>query len=252
MRSRSHPTTRFAVWQWLAKKRQFHCRGHGRSLTAHWLQVAVLTAAFALAYAVAVWLNASYVARATLRTPDLTLAEFKRVISGDDPAVISEIANRIFQGDDARAAAAREVTRDPSFVDHFIPIYTISRSDLRKPPLLRRQPPPRRLSPFRLALNPPTAPSPAGWQSFLPMRLPMVLKSALVEYVTAQRGVLATTRERLQGQIAGDRASLARVETKIENCEAKRSHTRRRGRRRFTTSGLHCRWRSALPFSGYS
>jgi hypothetical protein len=41
------------------------------------------------------------------------------------------------------------------------------------------------------------------------------LKSALVEYVTAQRGVTATTRERLEGKITSDRASLARLETKI-------------------------------------
>jgi hypothetical protein len=41
------------------------------------------------------------------------------------------------------------------------------------------------------------------------------LKSALVEYVTAQRGALATSRQRLDVKIAADRASLARVERKI-------------------------------------
>ena len=38
------------------------------------------------------------------------------------------------------------------------------------------------------------------------------LKGALVEFVTAQRGALATSRQRLEAKIAGDRASLARVE----------------------------------------
>ena len=43
-------------------------------LAAHWFQVAILTVAFALACAAVVWLNATYVARATLRTPDLTVS----------------------------------------------------------------------------------------------------------------------------------------------------------------------------------
>src|SRR6266404_7520132 len=102
-------------------------------LAAHWLQIVILTIAFVFAYAVVVWLNASYVARAILRTPDLTVSEFKRVIeAASDAAVISELATRIFQGDDARAAIARDLARDPFFADHFIPIYTISRSDLRE------------------------------------------------------------------------------------------------------------------------
>src|SRR5215470_6132783 len=93
-------------------------------VTAHWLQVVILTAAFALAYAAVVLLTASYVARATLRTPELTLGEFKRVIeAASDPAVVSELANQIFQGDPARVAAALDVASDPSFPDHFIPIY---------------------------------------------------------------------------------------------------------------------------------
>ena len=81
-------------------------------LAAHWLQVAVLTAAIAFVYAVVVWLNASYVAKAILRTPDLTVSEFKRVIeAASDAAVISELATRIFQGDDARAAIARDLAK---------------------------------------------------------------------------------------------------------------------------------------------
>lgn len=186
-------------------------------VTAHWLQVAVLTIAFALAYAVVVWLTVSYVARATLRTPDLTLAEFKRVVeAASDPVVISDIAGRIFQGDDARIAAARDAARDPFFADHFIPIYTISRSDLRETSV---------------------APPPAAGQQIVAVqtraessdrsianRMAILfadafadgaLKSALVEYVTAQRGALATSSQRLEAKIAADRASLVRVETKI-------------------------------------
>src|SRR5438876_655364 len=74
-------------------------------LTAHWLQVAVLTAAFALAYAVVVWLNATYVARATLRTPELTLAEFKRVtLATSRQRLEADIAND-------RASLARVETK---------------------------------------------------------------------------------------------------------------------------------------------
>src|SRR4029453_18471000 len=175
------------------------------------------TIAFAVAYAVVALLNTSYVARATIRTPELTLAEFKRVTeAASDPAVISEIANRAFQGDDTRAAAARNIARDPFFADHFIPIYTISRSDLRETSV---------------------APPPSAGQQIVAVqthaefadptmvnRLALLyadafvdgaLKSALVEYVTAQRGALATSRQRLDVKIAADRASLARVERKI-------------------------------------
>jgi hypothetical protein len=189
-------------------------------LAAHWLQVAILTAAFALAYAVVVWLNASYVARATLRTPELTLAEFKRIIeAASDPGVISEIANRIFQGDGARAAAARDVALDPFFADHFIPIYTISRSDLREtsvaPPsagqqivaVQTRAESSDRTIASRMAIL------------FADAFADGALKSALVEYVTAQRGVLTTSSQRLEAKIAGDRASLARVETKIRELQ---------------------------------
>ena len=186
-------------------------------LAAHWLQIAILTAVFALAYAVVVWLNASYVARATLRTPDLTLAEFKRVIeAASDPAVISEIANRIFQGDDARTAMARDVARDPFFADHFIPIYTISRSDLRETSVA----PPPSAGQQIVAVQTRAESSDRTVASrmatlFADAFADGALKSALVEYVTAQRGVLATTAQRLEAKIAGDRASLARVETKI-------------------------------------
>src|SRR5262249_33486762 len=45
------------------------------------------------------------------------------------------------------------------------------------------------------------------------------LKSAVMEYVTAQRGAMATSRERLEAKIAGDRASLLRLETKIGELE---------------------------------
>src|SRR5229473_3118610 len=77
-------------------------------LAAHWLQVGILTAVFVLAYAVVVWLSASYVARAMLRTPDLTVSEFKRVVeAASDAAVISELATRIFQGDEGCAAKLR-------------------------------------------------------------------------------------------------------------------------------------------------
>jgi len=185
-------------------------------LAAHWLQVVILTAAFALAYAVVVWLNATYVARATLRTPDLTLAEFKRVIeAASDPGVISEIATRVFQGDDARAAAARDLARDPFFADHFIPVYTISRSDLREtsvaPPSVGQQ---------IVAVQTRAESSDRTTASRMAMLLADAfadgaLKSALVEYVTAQRGALATSKQRLEADIAGDRASLVRAETKI-------------------------------------
>jgi hypothetical protein len=186
-------------------------------VTGHWLQVAILTTVFALAYAAVVLLNASYVAKATLRTPELTLGEFKRVTEAtSDPAVIAEIANRVFEGDEARAAAARDVASDPSFPDHFIPIYTISRSDLRE----------------TTVAPPPTAGQQiVAVQAWAESRDRTVarqmaillteafadgaLKSALVEYVTAQRGVTSTTRERLEGKITSDRASLARLETKI-------------------------------------
>lgn len=186
-------------------------------VTEHWLQVAVLTIAFGLAYGAAVVLNASYIARATLRTPDLTLGEFKRVVeAASDPAVITEIANRIFQGDEAGAAAARDAARDPLLGEHFIPVYTISRSDLRE----------------TAVAPPPTAGQQiVAVQAWAESRDRAVarqmailladafadgaLKSALVEYVTAQRGVTATTRERLEGKIASERALLARLETKI-------------------------------------
>ena len=89
----------------------------GRALASG---LAVLTAAFALAYAVVVWLNASYVAKAMLRTPDLTVSEFARVAeAASDAAVVSELATRIFQGDDARSVIARDLARDPFFADHF-------------------------------------------------------------------------------------------------------------------------------------
>jgi hypothetical protein len=189
-------------------------------LTAHWLHVAVLTVAFALAYAGVVWLNVTYVARATLRTPELTLAEFKRVIeAASDPAVISDIATRIFQGDDARAAAARDLARDPFFADHFTPIYTISRSDLREtsvaPPSVGQQ---------IVAVQTRAEASDrivAGRMAILlaDAFADGALKSALVEYVTAQRGALAASRQRLEAQIAGDRASLVRTETKIEELQ---------------------------------
>jgi hypothetical protein len=185
-------------------------------LAAHWLQVTILTAAFALAYAVVVWLNASYVARAMLRTPDLTVSEFKRVVeAASDAAVISELATRIFQGDDARAAIARDLARDPFFADHFIPIYTISRSDLREtsvaPPTSGQQ----IIVVQTLAESSDRAT--AGRMAILlaDAFADGALKSALVEYVTAQRGALATSRQRLESKITGDRASLARVEMKI-------------------------------------
>src|SRR6266404_2654470 len=190
-------------------------------LAAHWLQVAVLTAAIAFAYAVVVWLNASYVARAILRTPDLTVSEFKRVTeAASDAAVISELATRIFQGDDAHAAMARDLAHDPFFADHFIPIYTISRSDLREtsvaPPISGQQQivavQTRAESTDRAA---------AGRMAVLlaDAFADGALKGALVEYVTAQRGALATSRQRLEAKIAGDRASLARVETRIGELE---------------------------------
>ena len=185
-------------------------------LAAHWLQVAILTAAFALAYAVVAWLNASYVARATLRTPDLTVSEFKRVIeAASDPAIMVDLANRIFQGDDARIAAARDLARDPFFADHFIPIYTISRLDLREtsvaPPSSGQQivaVQTRAESPDRTI---------AGKMAILltDAFADGALKGALVEYVTAQRAALATSRQRLEAKIAGDRASLSRLEMKI-------------------------------------
>ena len=189
-------------------------------LTTHWLQVAALTVAFALAYAVVVWLSATYIARATLRTPELTLAEFKRVIeAASDPAVISDIATRIFQGDDARAVAARDLSRDPFFSDHFIPVYTISRSDLREtsvaPPSVGQQ-----IVAVQTRAESSDRTS-AGRMAILlaDAFADGALKSALVEYVTAQRGALATSRQRLEAQIAGDRASLLRVETKIEELQ---------------------------------
>ena len=186
-------------------------------LTAHWLQVAVLTTAFALAYAFVAWLNASYVSRATLRTPELTLAEFKRVIeAASDPAVIAEIANRVFQGDDARAAAARDIARDPFFADHYIPIYTISRADLRETSVA----PPPSAGQQIVAVQTRAESSDRAMVNRMAILyadafVDGALKSALVEYVTAQRGALATTRQRLEAKIAADRASLARVETKI-------------------------------------
>jgi hypothetical protein len=189
-------------------------------LGAHWIQVAILTAAFALAYAVVVWLNASYVAKAMLRTPELTVAEFKRVIeAASDPAVIAEVAKRIFQGDDARAAAARDLSRDPFFADHFTPIYTISRADLREtsvaPPSAGQQ---------IVAVQTRAESSDrtiAGRMAILlaDAFADGALKGALVEYVTAQRGALATSRQRLEAKIAGDRASLARVEMKIRELQ---------------------------------
>jgi hypothetical protein len=189
-------------------------------LAAHWLQVAILTAAFTLAYAVVVWLSASYVARAMLRTPDLTVSEFKRVIeAAGDAAVISALATRIFQGDDARAAAARDLARDPFFADHFIPIYTISRSDLREtsvaPPSSGQQ---------IVAIQTRAESSDRATAGRMAILLADAfadgaLKSALVEYVTAQRGALATSRQRLEAKIVGDRALLARVETKIGELE---------------------------------
>lgn len=189
-------------------------------LGAHWIQVAILTAAFALAYAVVVWLNASYVAKAMLRTPELTVAEFKRVIeAASDPAVIAEVAKRIFQGDDARAAAARDLSHDPFFADHFTPIYTISRSDLREtsvaPPISGQQ---------IVAVQTRAESSDRTMASRMAILLTDAfadgaLKSALVEYVTAQRGALATSRQRLGAKIAADRASLARVEMKIKELQ---------------------------------
>jgi len=186
-------------------------------VTAHWLQVAVLTTAFALAYAVFVWLTVSYIARATLRTPDLTLAEFKRVIeAASDPAVISDIAGRIFQGDDVRVVAARDAARDPFFADHFIPIYTISRSDLRETSVA----PPPSAGQQIVAVQTRAESSDRTMANrmailFADAFADGALKSALVEYVTAQRGALATSSERLEAKIVADRASLARVETKI-------------------------------------
>jgi hypothetical protein len=57
-----------------------HIGAVGRVLyTARWL-VASLFVVFLAAYALAVWLGASYSARAVIRTPDLTVAEFKRVL----------------------------------------------------------------------------------------------------------------------------------------------------------------------------
>jgi hypothetical protein len=190
-------------------------------LLAHWLQVAILTVVFAVAYAVVVLTSTTYVARATLRTPDLTLGEFKRVIeAASDPAVISEIASRIFQGDEARAAAARDVGRDPFFADHFTPIYTISRSDLRETTVA----PPPTAGQQIVAVQTRAESADRSFASKMAILLADAfadgaLKSALVEYVTSQRGVVATSKERLEAKIAGDRASLARVETRIQELQ---------------------------------
>ncbi len=185
-------------------------------LAAHWLQVAVLAAAFALFYGLVVWFNPSYTARALLRTPDLTVSEFKRVVeAASDGAVILELAGRIFQDDEARAAIARDLSRDPFFADHFTPIYTISRSDLREtsvaPPssgqqiiaVQTRAESPDRTIASKMAVLLANAFADGG------------LKSALLEYVTAQRGAFATAKQRLEAKVAADRASLARVEMKI-------------------------------------
>ena len=186
-------------------------------LAAHWLQVVLLTAAFALAYAVMVWLNASYVAKAILRTPELTVSEFKRVIeAASDAAVISELATRIFQGDDARASIARDLARDPLFDDHFIPIYTISRSDLRETSVA----PPSSGQQQIVAVQTRAESSDRATAGRMAILLADAfadgaLKGALVEYVAAQRGALATSGQRLEAKITGDRASLARVETKL-------------------------------------
>ncbi len=189
-------------------------------LAAHWLQVMVLAAAFAVFYALLVWSNASYVARAMLRTPELTVAEFKRVVeAASDAAVISEVATRIFQGDETRAAAARALSHDPLFADHFIPVYTISRSDLREtsiaPPSSGQQ---------IIAVQTRAESSDRSFAGKIAVLLADAfadgaLKSALLEYVTAQRGQLATAKQRLEAKVAADRASLARVEMKIEELQ---------------------------------
>jgi len=136
-----------------------------------------------------------------------------------DPAIIAELANRIFQGDEARAAAARDLARDPFFADRFIPIYTISRLDLREtsvaPPSSGQQ---------IVAVQTRAESSDRGIASKMAILLTDAfadgaLKSALVEYVTAQRGALATSRQRLEARIAGDRASLTRLETKISELQ---------------------------------
>ncbi len=189
-------------------------------LAAHWLQVIVLAAAFAVAYALLVWSNASYVARAMLRTPDLTVSEFKRVVeAASDAAVISELAARIFQGDEARAAAARDLAKDPFFADHFIPIYTISRSDLRETSIA---PPSSGQQIIAVQTRAESSDRTAVGKIAILLADAFAdgaLKSALVEYATAQRGQLATAKQRLEAKVAADRASLARVEMKIEELQ---------------------------------
>jgi len=110
-----------------------HIGAVGRVLyTARWL-VASLFVVFLAAYALAVWLGASYSARAVIRTPDLTVAEFKRVLeTAADQAIVSQVSARDFKDDAHLAAVAGDVARDPNFADHFVPIYTISRTDLRE------------------------------------------------------------------------------------------------------------------------
>ena len=212
-------------------------------LAAHWKQVLGLTAVFAIIYASVALLGATYVAKATLRTPDLTLAEFKRVIeAASDPVVVSEIVAHRFQGDDRGAGVARDLARDPYFADHFIPIYTISRSDLKEtpvaPPSIAQQlvaPQTRRSDLRETSIAPPSAQQIVAVQTrgesadratagklatlLAEAFADGALKNALVEYVATQRGSLAASKQRLEADIVSTRASLARAETKVSELE---------------------------------
>jgi hypothetical protein len=193
-----------------------HIGAVGRVLyTARWL-VASLFVVFLAAYALAVWLGASYSARAVIRTPDLTVAEFKRVLeTAADQAIVSQVSARDFKDDAHLAAVAGDVARDPNFADHFVPIYTISRTDLRETALAT---PASGEQILAVQTNVDSRDRRTARQLALLLAEQFAdgaLKSALVDYVTYQRGTVQSNADRLDAKQAGDRALLERVEQKI-------------------------------------
>src|SRR5438105_5152559 len=190
---------------------------------ARW-HVAALFAILLAAYAFAVWSKLEYAARAVIRTPDLSLAEFKRVIeSASDSAVIADLAARRFVSDPLMAAIAVDMSKDPNFADHFVPIYTISRADLRETSI----PPPTAGQQIVAVQTNVESRSPAVAREmallFAQSLADGALKSALIEYTTLQRGALQTNADRLHAKEAGDRALLQRVEAKITDLKRLRT-----------------------------
>ena len=190
---------------------------------ARWHALAFF-AIFLCAYAFAAWSGLEYSARAVIRTPELTLAEFKRFSeSAGDPIVIADVARRRFAGDERMATIAVEMAKDANFAERFVPIYTISRADLRE----------------TTVAAPTTGQQIVGVQTTVESRVQAVaramsillaeafadgaLKSALVEYVASQRGLLQTNADRLEAKEAADRALLQRVEARITDLQRLRA-----------------------------